>query len=159
MSFGGFFVRCSSNALPRPIFLPMASSVSDFLLLFRDSSNSVYAALSAAERETLIQQWNAWYDGLAAEGKVQHGNPLELGGRVVSGRKGEIVTDGPYAETKEAVGGYFWLTVRDIDEATAIAQQCPSLPLGMSVEVRAVSKFSPVLPDLRGRRPAGAAVH
>ena len=101
----------------------------------------------------MTQQWNDWYDGLAAQGKVQHGQPLELEGRVVSGAKGERVTDGPYAEAKEVVGGYFFLTVADLDEATEIAKRCPGLPLGLTVEVRPVAKVSPVLRDLRGRAP------
>ncbi len=60
------------------------------------------------------------------------------------------MTDGPYAEGKEIVGGYFMLAVADLDEATAIARQCPGLPLGMTVEVRQVIGQSPVLPEVRG---------
>jgi hypothetical protein len=86
-----------------------------------------------------MQEWNAWYDGLAAQGKVQHGHPLEPQVRVVSGPRGERVLDGPFAESKEAIGGYFLLTVADLEEATEIAQRCPSLRLGMTVEVRAIA--------------------
>lgn len=127
---------------------------SSFLLIFRDSQPEAYGRLSPEERQRLVQQWNAWYDGLAVQGKVLHGNPLEPQGRVVSGPAGQSVRDGPYAEGKEVVGGYFWLSVADIDEATAIAQKCPSLPIGISVEIRPVAEFSPVLKELRGRRPA-----
>ncbi len=112
---------------------------SPFLLIFRDTSNDVYKAMSPDQRQQLMQQWNAWYDGLAAEGKVEHGHPLEPQGRVVSGAKGERVTDGPFAEATEGIGGYFLLTVRDLDEATAIARRCPSLPYGMHVEVRPIA--------------------
>jgi hypothetical protein len=132
--------------------LPMKTE--PFLLLFRDSRPEAYAALSPEGRQQLTQQWNDWYDGLAAQGKVQHGTPLQPQGRVVSGAKGELVTDGPYAEGKEVIGGFFWLTVADLDEATAIAKRCPSLPLGLSVEVRAVAECSPLLTDLKGRQPA-----
>jgi hypothetical protein len=110
-----------------------------FLLLFRESRDNGYAVLSAEERQRLLQQWNAWYDSLAESGRVEHGNPLDANGRVVSGARGERVTDGPFAESTEAIGGYFYLTVRDLDEATAIAQQCPSLRYGMQVEVRPVA--------------------
>jgi hypothetical protein len=72
---------------------------------------------------------------------------------VISGSLGERVTDGPYAEGKEVIGGYFFLTVADLDEATAIAQQCPGLPLGLSVEVRPVVARSPVLESVCGRLP------
>lgn len=119
------------------------------MLIFRESSPDAYAALSPEERQKLLEQWNAWYDGLAAQGKVQHGQPLETGGRVVRERR---VTDGPFAEAKEAVGGYFMLMVADIEEATAIAQQCPSLRLGMSVEVRPVAGACPGL-GVHGRPP------
>jgi hypothetical protein len=72
---------------------------------------------------------------------------------VVSGIAGERVTDGPYAEGKEVVGGYFFLTVKDLDEATAIAKQCPGLALGLTVEVRPVAAVSPVLTGVKGRPP------
>ena len=124
-----------------------------FLLLFRNAGPDTHQRLSPDERVQLAKQWNDWYERLAAEGKVQHGRPLELGGRVVSGARGERVTDGPFAETKEVVGGYFFLTVADLDEATAIAKACPGLPLGLTVEIRPVAEASPVLEGVRGRPP------
>lgn len=127
---------------------------SPYLLLFRNAGPDVHAHLSSAERQALTQKWNDWYDGLAARGQVAHGRPLELSGRVVSGPRGERVIDGPYAEAKEVVGGYFFLTVANLDEATAIAQQCPGLPLGLTVEVRPVANVSPVLEGVPGRPPA-----
>ena len=127
---------------------------SSFLLLFRNAGPDTHARLSPPQREQVTQQWNNWYESLAAQGKVQHGRPLGLGGRVVSGTKGQFVVDGPYAETKEVVGGYFFLTVRDLDEATEIAKHCPGLPLGLTVEVRPVVDVSPVLEGVRGRPPA-----
>lgn len=101
----------------------------------------------------MTKQWNDWYDGLAAQGKVEHGRPLGLQGRVVSGVRGQHVTDGPFAETKEAIGGYFFLKVADLDEATEIAKGCPGLPVGLTVEVRPVVEVSPVLEGVRGRPP------
>ena len=133
---------------------PSKSSSSPFLLLFRNAGPETHAQLSPAEREKITQQWNDWYNGLAAQGKVQHGRPLGLQGRVVSGASGSLVVDGPYAEAREVVGGYFFLTVADIDEATEIAKQCPGLPLGLTVEVRPVAEVSPVLEGVRGRPPA-----
>lgn len=129
---------------------------SDYMLLFRNAGAETHAHLSAEERRELAAAWNAWYDGLAREGKVTHGQPLELSGRLVSGPRGQRVTDGPFAESKEVVGGYFMLTVSDLDEATRIAQQCPGLPLGIVVEVRPIATVSPVLEDLAGRPPRNA---
>jgi hypothetical protein len=128
-------------------------STSPFLLLFRNAGPDTHAHLTPKMRRELTQRWNDWYDGLAARGRVEHGRPLALEGRVVSGVSQPRVTDGPFAETKEIVGGYFFLNVADIDEATDIAKQCPGLPLGLSVEVRPVAEVSPVLAGVRGRRP------
>jgi hypothetical protein len=134
--------------------MPTATTASSaFLLLFRNAGPDVHAHLSPAQRVQLAQKWNDWYEGLAARGKVKHGQPLELTGRVVSGPRGERVTDGPFAEAKEVVGGYIFLTVADIDEATEIAKGCPGLPLGLTVEVRPVAKESPVLENVPGRPP------
>ena len=132
-------------------------STNSFLLLFRNAGPDTHAHLSREQRDDLTKQWNDWYEGLAVQGKVKHGRPLALGGRVVSGERGQHVTDGPYAETKEVVGGYFFLSVSDLDEATEIAKMCPGLPLGLSVEVRPVADVSPVLEGVRGR-PPGADV-
>ncbi|MFO1452036.1 MAG: YciI family protein [Opitutaceae bacterium] len=125
-----------------------------FLLLFRNAGPDTHAHLSPEQQRDLAGQWNAWYESLARQGKVQHGRPLELTGRVVSGDRGQVVVDGPYAEAKEAVGGYFFLTVADMEEATEIAKRCPGLPLGLTVEVRPIAEVSPVLADVRGRPPA-----
>ena len=57
-------------------------------------------------------------------------------GKVVSGKQ-RTVADGPFAESKEAIGGYFYLTVADENEAIEIAKQCPGLEYGAVVEVRA----------------------
>ncbi|HWA28308.1 MAG TPA: YciI family protein [Lacunisphaera sp.] len=122
-----------------------------FMLLFRNAGPDTHSHLSAAEKAAMAKRWNDWFEGLAAQGKVEHARPLELGGRVVSGRGGARITDGPYAEGKEVVGGYFFLTVADIDEATRIAQQCPGLAVGLTVEVRPVAEVSPVLADVKGR--------
>ena len=126
---------------------------SPYLQIFRDVSSATYKAMSADQRQQLMQQWNAWYDGLAAEGKVEHGHPLESGGRVVSGPRGERITDGPFAEATEGIGGYFLLTVSGLEEATAIAKRCPSLPYGMSVEVRPVANACATL-GVHGRPSA-----
>jgi hypothetical protein len=133
--------------------LNMATQTAPYMLLFRDVAAETYSAMSAEQRDDLMQQWNAWYDGLAAQGKVQHGHPLEPKGRTVSGARGERVVDGPFAEAKEAIGGYFLLTVADIDEATEIAQRCPSLLYGMTVEVRAVAEACSTL-GVKGRPQA-----
>lgn len=129
------------------------TSVAAFMLLFRNGGPESHQHLSATERAQLAQRWNDWYDGLATQGKVEHGRPLGLEGRVVSGARGERVTDGPFAEAVEVVAGYIFLRVASLDEATEIAKGCPGLPLGLTVEVRPVADVSPVLEDVHGRPP------
>jgi hypothetical protein len=107
-----------------------------FLLLFRNTGPEGHSKLSPDERQQLMMTWNAWYDRLAAQGKAIEGQPLELESRVVSGAEGKRVVDGPYAESKEAIGGYVKILVRDLDEATAIAQRHPALQYGLIIEIR-----------------------
>jgi len=83
-----------------------------------------------------MTRWTAWYDGLAAQGKAVEGQPLELETRVVSGAGGSRVVDGPFAEAKEAVGGYVKLLVSGTEEATEIARRHPGLAYGLIIEVR-----------------------
>lgn len=127
------------------------SSASPFMLLFRNAGLDIHAHLTPEQKALLAKQWNDWVERLVAQGKLPHAHPLGLSGRVVSSAAGGRVVDGPFAEAKESIGGYFFLTVADLDEATAIARQCPSLPLGMIVEVRPVVLRSEVLSDVRAR--------
>lgn len=107
-----------------------------YMLLFRNSGPENYQHLSAEARQQLMTRWNAWYDELAAQGKAVEGQPLELESRIVSGSGGERVIDGPFAEAKEAIGGYVKLMVGSLDEATDIARRHPGLAYGLRIEVR-----------------------
>jgi hypothetical protein len=115
------------------------------MLLFR--GNDWHKGLSPEEMQQVAGQWMAWFERLSAQGKVTAGSPLEHEGRVVSGKNGRVVSDGPFAESKEAVGGYFLLKVDTFEEAVAIAQQCPGLAHGVKVEVRPVAEMCPLLKD------------
>ena len=130
------------------------SAPAPYLLLFRNAGEESHRHLTPEQRQRLTRQWNDWYAGLVAQGKVEDGRPLGLGGRVVSGERGRSVTDGPYAEAKEAVGGFFIVQAADLDEATAIAQGCPGLAIGLTVEVRPILSCSPVLEGVRGHPAA-----
>jgi hypothetical protein len=98
-----------------------------------------------------------WFKGLGAEGKVIAGSPLEAEVRVVSGKNGSVVADGPFAESKEAIGGYFLLRVNTFEEAVAVAKQCPGLPYGARIEVRQVAEQCPLLKE-SAREPELAQV-
>lgn len=107
-----------------------------YLLFFRNSGPETHAHLSPDQRQQLVVRWNDWFEGLVAEGKATEGQPLELDTRVVSGPGGARVVDGPFPESKEAIGGYVKLLVGSLDEATAIAQRHPGLEYGLIIEVR-----------------------
>jgi hypothetical protein len=109
---------------------------SDYLLLFR--GNVWDRGLSPSQIQKVVADWMAWFERLKAEGKCIGGHPLEDQGKVVSGKQ-RAVADGPFAESKEAIGGYFYLTVADENEALEIAKQCPGLEFGSVVEVRPIA--------------------
>ncbi len=107
-----------------------------YLLLFKNTGPENHQHLSAEQRQQLVTRWNAWFEGLLHEGKAVEGQPLEMETRLVSGTGGSRITDGPFAETKEAIGGYVKLLVSGLDEATAIARRHPGLAYGLVIEVR-----------------------
>jgi hypothetical protein len=115
---------------------------SDYLLLFRGTNWD--NDLSPGQRQKVVTDWYEWFERLKQEGKCLGGHPLQNEGKFVSGRKGRTVADGPFAESKEAIGGYFYLQVTDGNEAVAIARQCPGLEYGCVVEVRPVAEMCSV---------------
>lgn len=112
------------------------SAPAPFMLFFRNSGPETHQHLSPEQRQQLVMRWTAWYDALAAQGKAVEGNPLEPETRVVSGTGGARVVDGPFAEAKEAIGGYVKIMASSFEEATEIAQRHPGLPYGLIIEVR-----------------------
>ena len=108
------------------------------MLLFRGTQWD--KDLSTEEIQKMVTRWYAWFDRLTQEGKCKAGHPLEREGKIVSGRSARTVADGPFAESKEAIGGYFLLQVDDFEEAVEIAKQCPGLDYGIDVEVRPVAE-------------------
>ncbi|HEX7051220.1 MAG TPA: YciI family protein [Longimicrobiales bacterium] len=118
----------------------MGTTPSAYLLIFRETTPERYEAMSPEELRAALDRWNAWCDGLASQGKLQAGNTLAPEGRVIRGAGGKGVVDGPFAETKELIGGYILLEAASLDEALALARQCPNLEYGMTVEVRPVAQ-------------------
>lgn len=105
-----------------------------------------HKGLSPEQTQQVSEAWMAWFKRLNEQGKAVAGHPLGFEGKSVSG-KNRTVTDGPFAEAKEAIGGYFLLDVATMDEAVTIAQQCPGLPYGAKVEVRSVLAECPLKPE------------
>lgn len=108
-----------------------------YMFLFRGGDVS---HLSAGEQESQMGKWLAWVDKLSKQGKYAGGEPLLPGGKTISGAK-KTVTDGPFAEAKEVIGGYFIVTAKSYDEAVEMAKDSPDFELGGSVEVRHVMKI------------------
>lgn len=115
---------------------------SEYMLIFRGTD--WHKGLSAEQMQQVAGQWMAWFNRLTEQGKAIAGNPLEREGKIVSGKNGRVVADGPFAESKEAIGGYFLLQVNNLDEAVAIAKECPGLSYGAVVEVRPVAEQCPL---------------
>ncbi len=127
------------------------------MLLFRNTGPENHQHLSPEQRQQLVVRWNAWFDELTAQGKAIEGQPLEIETRVVSGPGGQRVVDGPFAEAKEAIGGYVMLLVDDVEEATAIARRHPGLDYGLVIEVRKLTEDCHLGVTTRSRAAATAA--
>jgi hypothetical protein len=130
------------------------STTSEYMLLFR--GNDWDRKLSPEELQQVMSKWTAWYDQLVELGKIKSAHPLIPEGRIVTQKKGQPVADGPFAESKEAIGGYFLIQMTNLDETLRIAKRCPALEYGMIVEVRPVAEECPIQ---RLSRELAAAAH
>jgi len=108
--------------------------MSEFTYLFRGRQTDA----SPEQMQLTLQKWVAWFKDLGAKGYLKDpGHPLDPRGQVVSGTQ-KAVTDGPYAEAKDVVGGYVIVEATDLAHATELAKGCPILAVGGSVEIRPV---------------------
>jgi len=114
--------------------------VANFLFVYRNSSES-YASMSPEEMQQMLQKWNAWItDGLRKGWMVEAGDGLKPEGRVVNAKK--VISDGPFIEVKEIVGGFSIVQADTIDAAAELAKGCPIFQRGGSVEVRPLQGFN-----------------
>lgn len=111
-----------------------------FMLLLRGGEDG-WNALTPEQMQAHMQKYYDWSVKLRDAGHMLGGDPLRAGGTTVRQRGGEAVVDGPFAETKESVGGYYLITAADLDEAAMIAKGCPILETGGLVEVRELSEM------------------
>lgn len=109
----------------------------EFLFIYRREAVQDEGAQWSPERiQQLMKPWADWFGSLAAQNKlVDRGNRLDGNGSVV---KTSVVTNGPYVELKEAVGGYSIVKAKDLKEAAELAKGCPIISVGGSVEVRTI---------------------
>ena len=90
--------------------------------------------------QSRMQQWFAWVEQLRKEGKYVAGEPLHEGGRKVTG-SAKIVTDGPFTEAKDIIGGFIIVNADNYNEAVEMANDYPDYNNGGTVEIRQVMKM------------------
>ena len=111
--------------------------MSQYLYIYRGGQRSE----SPAEGERVMQRWVAWMEELGKTGHLaDRGQPLEPAGKVVSG-KNKVITDGPYAESKDLVGGYTLVEAKDLSQAAELSKGCPIFESGGLVEVRPIMEM------------------
>jgi hypothetical protein len=110
----------------------------EFMMIFRNEKKE-QPQVSPEEMQAMVKVWNDWIGGIAAQGKFVATNALGFEGRTVNATG--VVSDGPYVEVKEMVGGYIIVKADSLDEAVTLSTGCPVLAIGGTVEVRDVMVF------------------
>jgi hypothetical protein len=113
-----------------------------YMLLFSDTG--WYNKMSSAEIQKVIDQSKSWFEKLAASGKAKGGQALAREGAVISGKNQRVIFDGPFPESKEAIGGFMVLEAGSLSEAVAIAKTNPALSHGSTIEVRPLMDECPL---------------
>ncbi len=114
--------------------------MAQYMLLIRGDEE---AQRSPEEMQTILQEYMAWARRLRDENRMLGGDELESRGKVVKGTASSLqVSDGPYTETKEVIGGYFLIEADTESQAVEIAKACPGLKRGGVVEVRGIIDHS-----------------
>jgi hypothetical protein len=111
--------------------------MAQYLLMLRDKGT--YDGLSAEEMQKIFERFGTWSGKLRERGKLKGGEKLrDHQGRVVKRDGSKVaISDGPFAEAKEIIGGYFVVDAKNYDEALSLAKDCPHLEFG-SIEVREI---------------------
>lgn len=105
-----------------------------FMYLFRGGND---ATSSPEARQAQMQKWYEWMQALMQNGTFVGGEPLQGTGKQVNGSQ-KVVTDGPFIEAKEMVGGYLVVNAKDIDHAVEISKGCPIFETNGKLEVRPI---------------------
>jgi hypothetical protein len=110
-----------------------------YMLLLHDNPAS-FANVSPDEMQKIVEKYIAWGKKLREAGVWRASNKLtDEPGRVMRRNDGQVrVTDGPYSESKEVLGGYYLIEVDNYDAAVDLARSCPQLEYGGTIEVRQV---------------------
>jgi hypothetical protein len=109
----------------------------DYLFIYRADYKNAHQGNTPEEKEVIMKQWMDWMGSIAAQNKLSaKGSPLAGSGKVV--KSDNIITNGPYSEIKEVVGGYSIVKADSYDGAVELAKGCPILKIGGNVEIREV---------------------
>lgn len=106
------------------------------MMIFRNEKSEGGEKPSAEQMQTTMKQWQDWIGSIAAQGNYSSTNRLHPEGKTL--KPNHVITDGPYAEVKEIIGGYLLVKANTLDEAVEMAKSCPGLLYGGNVEVRNV---------------------
>lgn len=117
---------------------------SEYLLLLYEAPEA-FEDMSPEELQRAIERYRAWTEELKRTGRFVASDKLTEGeGRVLRKEGKELrVTDGPFTETKEVIGGYYAVRADSYDDAVAVSRGCPHLDYGGTIEVREVERFEP----------------
>lgn len=110
-------------------------------------NEKAWAALADGEKDRIMREYGALIQSLAERGQLRGGGQLRStsSATTVRMKNGKpILTDGPFAETKEQLGGYHLVDCKDLDEALSIARRIPTLPAGGAIEVRPFESFDDI---------------
>jgi hypothetical protein len=111
--------------------------MSEFVYLYRGGETN----RSPERMQQTMQKWMAWFKELGEKGHIKEpGHPLERAGKLVEGKQ-KTITDGPFAEAKDVIGGYTLIEARDLDQAVELSKGCPIFDVECAVEVRPVMKM------------------
>jgi hypothetical protein len=110
----------------------------DYLFIIRGGHDM--STFSPEEIQAHMKEWEVWMGGLAQNGKLVGGEPLQNEGKTLTER-GTKITDRPLAEGKELVGGYIIVKADTLDEAAGMAKGCPGFDHDCSIEVREIAKM------------------
>lgn len=115
--------------------------MAEYLLLFRGGDMQRAQDQQSPEKwQAHMQKWMVWMSALTEQGKFAGAQPLKVGGKVVTGNN-KVVTDGPFAEGKEIVGGYLICKAGSMEEAVEISKGCPIFEHEGIVEVREINEL------------------
>jgi hypothetical protein len=111
------------------------------MLMFRDEGLDWSALEGEARMQAYVQKFVDWAADLDKRGKLVAVDPLVKGGKTVRRRGAGFVVDGPYAEGREAVLGYYIVRVANLEEAIELAKEAPHTIAGGATEVRMIGAF------------------